>query len=206
MKELFFIRHGESEANKKDILASRQDFSLTAKGKNDLKIIADEFAAEYSLDTVITSPLVRARQSAEPFLEKFSLQPEEDERIIEQELGHYSGMTYSEIENEPEYEQRREKRWEWVPKGGGESYEMIANRLLPFFQDLSNHAGEKILIVTHAVCMRLVKAHLENTLPEYPSSLASNGEIWRVEFKNIGSEHKVESLYFGSSKENKSRA
>ncbi len=33
MKTIYFIRHAQSEANLKDILASRQDFPLTEKGR-----------------------------------------------------------------------------------------------------------------------------------------------------------------------------
>ena len=35
MKTIYFIRHAQSEANLKDILASRMDFPLTAKGRQD---------------------------------------------------------------------------------------------------------------------------------------------------------------------------
>ena len=40
MKTIYFIRHAQSEANLKDILASRMDFPLTEKGRVDAETIA----------------------------------------------------------------------------------------------------------------------------------------------------------------------
>ena len=83
---------------------------------------------------------------------------------------------------------------------------MIAMRLAPFFRDLELLAGHSILFVTHAVTMRLIKAHLEQTLPEYPREIAKNGEIWKTQFTQLGNRHVVESIFLGGSKDASSRA
>ena len=206
MKTIYFIRHAQSEANLKDILASRQDFSLTEKGRADAEAIAAEFKSIATLDRIVCSPLIRAQQTAEPIAKAFGLEVETDERITEQELGIFAGMTYAELEDRADYMHERSKRWNWVPEGGGESYEMIANRLEPFFQSLENMEGESILFVTHAVTLRLIKAHLEQTLPEYPHEIARNGEIWKIQFTKLGDTHIVEAVFLGGSKETVSRA
>ena len=56
-----------------------------------------------------------------------------------------------------------------------------------------------ILIVTHAVTLRIIKGMLEDTLPVYPKKIANNGEIWMVEFKGLGNKHAVKSLFYGNS-------
>jgi len=83
---------------------------------------------------------------------------------------------------------------------------MIAQRLEPFFRDLEHLDGERILFVTHAVTMRLIRAHLEQMLPEYPVELAKNGEIWKTQFTKLGDTHFVESIFLGESKLAASRA
>ncbi|QBG47308.1 histidine phosphatase family protein [Verrucomicrobia bacterium S94] len=203
---VYFIRHAQSEANLKDILASRQDFPLTEKGRADAETIAAEFREIAELDRVVSSSLLRAQQTAEPIAKAFGVEVETDERLIEQELGVFSGMTYAELEDRPDYMHERSKRWNWVPEGGGESYEMIAERLEPFFQSLDPMKSECVLFVTHAVTMRLIKAHLEQTLPEYPREIARNGEIWKTEFVGFGKKHQVESIFLGGSKAAVSRA
>lgn len=206
MKTIYFIRHAQSEANLKDILASRQDFPLTEKGRADAQAIAAEFKEIAALDRIVCSPLLRAQQTAEPIAKAFGLTVETDERIIEQDLGVFAGMTYAELEGRSDYMHERSKRWNWVPDGGGESYEMIAQRLEPFFQSLEKLEGDNILFVTHAVTLRLIKAHLEQTLPDYPHEIAKNGEIWKINFTGLGNKHEVESIFLGGSKESISRA
>jgi broad specificity phosphatase PhoE len=100
----------------------------------------------------------------------------------------------------------RTQRWNWVPAGGGESYEMIAERLEPFFRELETMEDSRIFFVTHAVTMRLIKAHLEQTLPEYPREIARNGEIWKIQFTGLGDHHDVESIFLGDAKNATSRA
>ena len=73
MKTIYFIRHAQSEANLKDILASRQDFPLTAKGRQEAVLIAAELKDIAQLDRIICSPLKRAQQTAQPIAEMFGL-------------------------------------------------------------------------------------------------------------------------------------
>jgi broad specificity phosphatase PhoE len=200
METIYFIRHAQSEANLKGILASRQDFPLTEKGRQEAVLIASELKDIARLDRIFCSPLIRAQQTAQPIAEAFGLNVETNERITEQDLGVFSGMTYAELDDCPDYMHERSKRWEWIPEGGGESYEMIANRLKPFFQSLESFEGDGILSVTHAVTLRIIKATLEQTLPDYPRDIARNGEIWKVRFKGLGNIHEVESIFLGSSK------
>lgn len=206
MKTIYFIRHTQSEANLKDILASRQDFPLTEEGRREAVVIASEFKGIAQLDRIFCSPLRRAQQTARPIAEAFGLDVEIDERLTEQELGVFSGMTYTQLENRTDYMHERSKRWNWIPAGGGESYEMIANRLEPLFQSLESLKGDSILLVTHAVTLRIVKAILEQTLPIYPCETAKNGEIWKVHFTGQGNIHEVESIFLGGSKAANSRA
>ena len=71
---------------------------------------------------------------------------------------------------------------------------------------METQSGESILFVTHAVTMRLIRAHLEQTLPGYPVELAKNGEIWKTQFSKQGDTHVVESIFLGDSKNAVSRA
>ncbi len=206
MKTIYFIRHAESEANKQDVLASRMAFPLSEKGRQDAADIAAEFRALTSLDRIICSPLPRAQQTAAPIAEAFGLEVETDERLTEQDLGHFAGLTYTELDDRQDYMHDRTKRWDWVPEGGGESYEMIARRLNPFFKDLEKLEGENVLFVTHAVTMRIIRATLEQTLPEYPHVIAKNGEIWKINFTGFGNTHEVESIFLGDAKHSVSRA
>lgn len=194
MTTLYIIRHCESEANIKRILASRLDFPLSLQGKKDADEIAHNFNVRFTIDKIISSPLTRAYQTAESFAKKTNQPIEIDERLLEQELGRFAGLTYTEAEVDPHYEKDRLARWEWAPDGGGESYKMIAERVKPFLEEISKYADKKILVVTHAVTMRLLRAHIENTLPDYPEKIAHNGELWICPFNGLGGANAIESL------------
>lgn len=201
MSNLYFIRHAESEANKKRILASRRSFPLTPAGKQDAKCIASELKNLVPVDNIITSPLIRAQQTAEAFREVYGCPMSVDERLLEQDLGPYSGMSYDEVKSQAGYEMDPLNRWDWVPGGSGESYTMVADRVTSFLDSLKDLADKShILIVTHAVVFRLLRAALEHTLPVYPKEFPNNGEIWKVKFHRLGQRYDIESLFLGDSR------
>ena len=97
MNYLYFIRHAESEANKKRILASRLPFPLTEEGKEDARRIAGELKERVPISRIISSPLLRAKQTAEAFSEAYGVPISLDEKLSEQDLGTFAGMSYDEV-------------------------------------------------------------------------------------------------------------
>lgn len=203
---LYFMRHAESEANALDVLGGRLDYALTAKGTSDAQAVAAGFLAAHRIDAIIASPLLRARQTAEPFARATGLRPSLDEAIVEQDMGAFAGKSYAQAEADPAYELDKSRRWDWAPPGGGESYRMIAERIRPFFARLDALARvgpESVLVVTHAVTLRLIVATLEGSLPSYPVSLARNGEILEYDYEGSGRGRLVGSFYAGPDAEGK---
>ena len=65
---LYFVRHGETEYNRKRIVQGRRiDSTLNATGRAQAAALAERFA-DVPLDVIYTSTLRRAVQTAEPFL------------------------------------------------------------------------------------------------------------------------------------------
>ncbi len=187
------MRHAQSEANRREVLASQQDYPLSEEGEAQALLIAKRFKAflderDKTIEHIIASPLLRAQQTARPFEEAFGVKLETNELIIEQHLGRYSGMSYLEIEDEPGYMHDRTKRWDWIPAGGGESYRMLAQRIVGFFSTLETN---DCLCVTHAVTMRLMHAVLTDTLPDYPEWIPANGDIWEIDLERVGVVHSI---------------
>jgi broad specificity phosphatase PhoE len=198
MTTLFLIRHAESLANSRNLLAGRMDYALTEVGKQDAAALAADFAAARRLDAIWCSPLLRAEQTAAPFVVACDAPLRIDARIQEQHMGRFSGLSYAEVESDAGYCSDRSARWDWVPEGGGESYRMIAERVQSFLADLreqcQNEKLEDVLIVTHAVTLRLFRACLEATLPGYPERIAANGEVWSAQLPAAGASTPIESI------------
>jgi len=202
MPVLYLMRHAQSEANVRDVLAGRQDFALTAQGCADAAAMAERFCARHGVGRVVSSPLVRARQTAQPFAARLALSLASDDRLSEQHLGRFAGMTYAQVEADPDYVTDRTRRWEWTPDGGGESYRDIAVRTSAFLTEAATWP-EDALVVTHAVTMRLFRACLERTLPRYPEKIAANGEVWICPLGIDGTSPGITTLDLGRSRDHR---
>jgi broad specificity phosphatase PhoE len=77
---LLLVRHGETEANRRGQYLGRADIELTARGIAQAKALADRLPRP---DLVLSSPLRRARQTAEALSASIEL----DERWIELDYG-----------------------------------------------------------------------------------------------------------------------
>lgn len=62
MKNIYFVRHGESEGNKSRVYQSSKTL-LSEKGHIQASLIADRFA-NIEIETIITSDYIRAKQTA----------------------------------------------------------------------------------------------------------------------------------------------
>jgi broad specificity phosphatase PhoE len=62
--EICIIRHGETDWNKEKRLQGRENIPLNEEGINQIKNTI-EYLKKYKWDIIITSPLSRAKQSAE---------------------------------------------------------------------------------------------------------------------------------------------
>lgn len=196
-KRLYVMRHCESEANRLDILAARADYPLSDRGKAQAEVIARQFLREHRIDRIISSPLSRARQSAEPFSVASGVPIESDEALLEHELGVFTGLSKKEIASRGDYPKEKRGRWRWRPEGG-ETYEEIYERVVAFLLTrVLGGPGESVLLTSHAITMRMIRAFLENSAPLYPEQIAENGEIWEIPFDGVGNPHPVRELRLG---------
>lgn len=91
--QLWLVRHGETEWSASGRHTSVTDLELTERGVEQARAVAGQFAGE-RFDLVLTSPLTRARRTAE--LTGFG-DAEVDDDLIEWRYGDYEGITTSTI-------------------------------------------------------------------------------------------------------------
>jgi len=90
--EICIIRHGETDWNKIKRLQGRENIPLNEEGINQIKGTIEYFK-KYKWDVIITSPLLRARKSAEIIAEGIELTDIiEEENFIERDYGEASGL------------------------------------------------------------------------------------------------------------------
>jgi 2,3-bisphosphoglycerate-dependent phosphoglycerate mutase len=156
---LILARHGETDWNRENRFQGHADPPLNELGRKQSAKLAEALADE-PIARVYTSPLRRARETAELVAERLGLEIESLEALREIDVGSWTGLTREEVaERFPE----AYARWlERAPHGfeDGETYEELAARVIPALGALAEaHPATTLLIVTHGGPSRVMQAH-----------------------------------------------
>ena len=96
--DIIFLRHGESVGNAESRWQGQAEFPLTDKGRAQARALAERWQAEgRQFDTIISSPLERARVTAEIIASALNLPFETDPIWMERNIGEIAGMTGEEV-------------------------------------------------------------------------------------------------------------
>jgi probable phosphoglycerate mutase len=148
---IYFVRHGET------ILTPMRKFSgvgtldpgLTADGLEQAQRVADEIA-KLEPEVLISSPLKRARQTADAIADKAGLEVLEDSDWFELSFGSWDGKAIEEVRAESPEEYQAWLNSSSYRPGGGESYDDAAIRIDAALEKvLAQYPGKKVVIVTH---------------------------------------------------------
>ena len=152
---IYFVRHGETDWNAQERLLSRTDEPLNATGEAQARGLADALV-DIAWDRAVTSPLVRARRTAEILLAGRPDAPVllVDERLVEMDFGPYEGWTSVELEADP-FALRRRRDGAQLP--GVETEVVVAARAKAFFDDPAFQTGTT-LVVGHGRMLRILLA------------------------------------------------
>ncbi len=152
--EVVLIRHGQSEWNASGRWQGQQDPPLTDVGRNDARRAA---AGLGTFDAVMSSPLVRAVETAATLAEGIGVGPVlTDDRWMERSAGSWEGLTRPEIEvGWPGYlaDGRRPDDWE--------ADDRLIERARAALADLwAETTDAQVAIVTHSGLIMAVERHL----------------------------------------------
>ena len=97
---VYFIRHGETDFNKRCLIQGMSDIPLNDKGIQQAGIAAEWFEKQnITFDRVFASPLVRARKTAAIVSGRTFEEVQPDARIREMDFGVDEGKPYSLIKD-----------------------------------------------------------------------------------------------------------
>jgi len=146
------VRHGETDWNKIGRIQGREDIPLNETGKKQSREIAS-YLRETTWSAVITSPLSRAKQTAQIIAEALQLPVFEDEDLVERDYGNISGLTAAE---------REEKNLDFNNAGAEEWNEVQKRVFGALLKHAEKHTGENIIIVSHGAAINSVLTTLSN--------------------------------------------
>lgn len=144
------LRHGATELSAERRFAGRGDIALTKEGLKQASLAARKLAAAPGVDVIITSPLQRARRTAEAVAEATSAPLIVDDDLIEADFGEWQGLTFAEArERWPD----ELTAWLATPDAappGGESFAVVALRVLAALDRLIEaHKDKRVVVVSH---------------------------------------------------------
>jgi broad specificity phosphatase PhoE len=97
-----FLRHGESVGNAQSRWQGQSDYPLTERGRTQARALAERWQSEeVRFDLVITSPLGRAKETAEIIASALNVKVELDPIWLERDIGEMEGLTAEEVRQKP---------------------------------------------------------------------------------------------------------
>ncbi len=173
---IYFIRHGESEANLKHVFAGQRDNSpLTKKGIEQAKAEGQKIREMgLVISKIISSPLIRAIDTAKIVSDIIGYDKEIviDPRITEYDMGALTGTPTFEISSKM-----------LVSAENAEDPKAFDDRVNSFLREWNEYDGD-VLMVAHAGVGRIIETIKQGTDPElfYDLPAYPNASVIRLDW------------------------
>jgi broad specificity phosphatase PhoE len=198
MLTVWFIRHGESEGNVGLATMASSLIQLTPGGIKQAEQIA--LAVPEAPSLIVTSPYLRAKQTAQPTLLRFP-----DARHEEWPVHEFTFLSSLRYRNTTVEDRRpwATAFWErcdpfYVDGEGAESFASLMQRIQQFLDRLQHSKEEFVAVFSHeefirAVALSLLTGSVDNCLESMKQFrnfrklfFIPNGAIWKVLFQSTG--------------------
>ena len=171
--KMYIIRHGQTPWNARKCLQGRSDVDLNENAIYQAELTGKALR-DVTFDMAFTSPLIRAKHTAQCILAGREVPIIEDERLIEISFGIYEGCCYAE-ENRQVPQQWIENFFhapqDYVAAPGGESLDDVEKRTRDFMEDICSRKelqDKTILVSTHGCALRgLLNSIRESNREDY---------------------------------------
>lgn len=174
--KLYAARHGQTQWNLEDKVCGRTDLPLTETGLEQAQILA-QWTKNLKIDVILSSPMLRARQTAAPTAALHGLEILVDDRLIEQDYGIYEGVSRF---DEGFLANKRHFAYRYP---GGESMMNVAYRVYGLLDEIKEkYAGKNVLLVCHGGVCRVIRTYFEDmTNDEYFQYSEENAAVREYE-------------------------
>lgn len=98
MERLILVRHGQTDHNVQRRLQGQIDIPMNATGAAQAEAVGESLSTLSDVAAVYTSPLSRARATAEAIAVRHGLGVHGDPRLLERSFGEWEGLTRDEVE------------------------------------------------------------------------------------------------------------
>jgi ribonuclease H / adenosylcobalamin/alpha-ribazole phosphatase len=166
---LLMLRHGQTEYSAQGRYSGRADLPITELGKCQAAAAAARLARTDGVAAVVSSPMLRARQTAEPVASALGVPLTIHDGLIEADFGAWEGLTFAEAsDRDPELHTRWLTDTSVAPPGG-ESMDAVHRRVRRARDQLiAEYRAATLVVVSHVTP---IKSLLRMALDAGPSLL-----------------------------------
>jgi probable phosphoglycerate mutase len=183
-KELYIIRHGETEYNKLNIVQGGGiDIGLNENGRRQAKLFYQKYQ-NHPFDVVFTSSLIRTKESVAQFLTS---------GLPHIEVPELNEISWGDFEGKPQTQEQKRIYWEMIEAwnrgeldkkiNNGESPIELQLRQQKALETILNHEAEQMLICMHGRAMKsFLCLMLNKPLTEMDEFQHSNLCLYQVSY------------------------
>ena len=168
--QIIFLRHGQAKNNTERVLSGRTPgVPLTDKGITQAQQTA-ELLEHMNISAIYSSPIQRAKHTAEIVGEHNSIDVQIDDRLIELDMGKFTGIPYDEIFASHGNVFMKFYNGELeIAHNGVETFADVKKRVTSIVDEIiEKHPDQNVVLVTH---MDPIKAMLSNVVDLSPTNL-----------------------------------
>ncbi|WP_326969026.1 MSMEG_4193 family putative phosphomutase [Arthrobacter sp. CG_A4] len=179
---LLLLRHGETPTTGTVLPGRAPGLHLSERGRAQAERVAARLEG-LSVDAVYSSPLERARETAEPTAARTGLDVKHDDGLLECDFGEWTGAAIADLAALPEWQtvQHSPSAFRFP---GGESFPEMQGRIIGAMEALcAAHAGGVVVGFSHADPIKAAVAHALGTpLDLFQRIVISPGSVSAITF------------------------
>lgn len=179
---LLLVRHGETPTTGMVLPGRAPGLHLSDRGRDQAERVAERLAG-LPIDGLYSSPLERARETAEPTAARSGLDMHEHAGLIECDFGDWTGAALAELVGLPEWQtvQHSPSAFRFP---NGESFVQMQARMVETLEALcTTHLGGVVVCYSHADPIKAALAHALGThLDLFQRILISPGSVSAISY------------------------
>lgn len=158
MKQLFIVRHGETDVNRAQKIQGRSiDASINETGRKQAEAV-DRHLRQYPVRRVVVSSLRRTIETAEPLIKRIGIEPERHAELDEMNFGVLEGQEFPKIRDQISviHEQWSNGNTSYAPDKGESPEEVFRRASGKALEILSTADEEHIAFILHGRLIRIL--------------------------------------------------
>lgn len=153
MTTFFLVRHALTDAIDNYLSGTAAGTPVNRAGRPQIDRLVDIFR-DLPLAAVVSSPLTRTRETADPIARSHGLEVQEMPAFLEFEVGRWTGRSFRELDDDPEWPRFNAVR-SLVRPPGGELMIEVQQRAVAALLDLSTrYVTGNVVVVSHGDVIR----------------------------------------------------